>query len=142
MTVFSFFRRKRRLTEQQQFKFIDAIATMLELQLAAVGPNAMNPAIERKALGYVYGFIDAALRTVGRDMSDRSIGVPITYHVLRRLFAGREDGYIALLSDGVGKDQLMMAGVMYGGQQYIDFNNGKLAAPMGLARMHLEQGRS
>ena len=111
---------------------------MLEVQLVAAGPDVFHSAIERRALGYVYGFIDAALRTIGQDMADVSIGVPITYHVLHRLLPGRETSSVDILRGGVGHDREVMAGVMYGGQQYIDFTNGKLAAPMGLARMHIE----
>ena len=38
----------------------------------------------------------------------------------------------------MGTDETLMIGATIGGQQYVDFNNGKLSAPMGLARAILE----
>jgi hypothetical protein len=35
---------------------------------------------KHRALGYVYGYIDAALRADGHDMANTSIGGPIMYH--------------------------------------------------------------
>ena len=85
-----------------------------------------------RALGYIYGFIDAALRTIGQDMADNAVGIPITFQVLRRLFPGSEHEYLEFLKENIGKDATIMAAVMYGGQQYIDFNNGKLARANGI----------
>lgn len=88
-----------------------------------------------RALGYIYGFIDAALRTIGEDMADTAIGVPVTFHVLRGLFPGQEQDCLNVLLDKLGTDEIVMAAVQHGGQQYLDFDNGRLAAPMGLARI-------
>src|SRR5205807_5275101 len=120
-------------------KLVEAVAGMLEIQMAASGRQVLDPLIERRALGYVYGFIDAALRSIGQEMSDVSLGVPVAFHVLRRVFAGKEDFYLQTLIDNVSSDPVMMAGVVHGGQQYADFQLGKLQAPMGLARMQIEQ---
>jgi hypothetical protein len=91
--------------------------------------------INRKAMGYIYGFIDGALQTIGQDMRDISIGIPITREVLERLFPGKADGYMSFLADHIGTDAELIEGVMSGGRQYIDFNkpNAK-GAPMDLAR--------
>lgn len=83
---------------------------------------------------YVFGFIDAALRTIGQDMSDNAVGIPITFQVMRKLFPGEEQKYVLFLRDRIGTDAVVMMAMQYGGQQYLDFNNGKLAAPMGLAK--------
>jgi hypothetical protein len=120
--------------DQQKEQFIAAISVMLEAQVAAAGTSEVSEPLELRALGYVYGFIDAALRTIDQDMADNTVGIPITFQVLRRLFPGYEHEYLEFLKENIGKDATIMAAAMYGGQQYIDFNNGKLAAPMGLAK--------
>jgi len=85
--LFSFFRKKSRADDATKAKFVDAITSFLSLQLFIVP----NPSIEdthgkinRKAIAY--GYIDAFLRTRGYDMADTDIGVPVTFHVLRKLF--------------------------------------------------------
>lgn len=105
--------------------------------MVAVGNRSIEDVagnINPRALAYIYGFIDAALRTIGQDMSDESIGIPVTFHVLRRVFPGREEKYLTYLVDRMGTDQAVTLAAVTGGQQYIDFNNEKLPAPMGLAR--------
>ncbi len=128
------FRKKTPFGDKQKEQFIAAVSRMLEAQLVAAGTREISEPLELRALGYVYGFIDAALRTIGQDMADNAVGIPITFQVLRRLFPGNEHDYLEFLKENVGKDATILAAVMYGGQQYIDFNNGKLAAPMGLAK--------
>ncbi len=123
--------------EQERQVFVDAASTMLGLQMAATGRASLEQndgAVNAWALGYIYGFIDAALQTIGQDMSDVAIGVPIAFQVVRHLFPGKEDHYMDILINGIGKDAELMAGTTYGGEQYIAFCNGKLSAPMGLAR--------
>ena len=120
--------------DQKKEQFIAAVSVMLEAQLVAASTSEISEPLELRALGYIYGFIDAALRTIGQDMADNAVGIPITFQVLRRLFPGSEHEYLEFLKENIGKDATIMAAVMYGGQQYIDFNKGKLAAPMGLAK--------
>src|SRR5437870_12838974 len=87
--LFSFFRKKSRADDATKAKFVDAITSFLSLQLFIVP----NPSIEdthgkinRKAIAYIYGYIDAFLRTRGYDMADTDIAVPVAIHVLRKLF--------------------------------------------------------
>jgi hypothetical protein len=123
--------------DEQKEKFVEAISAMLQVQLIAAGDRSIENAagkVNARALGYIYGFIDAALRTIGHDMSDKSIGIPITFHVLRRILPGREERYVQYLVDRMGTDQQVTLAAVTGGQQYLDFNNGKLAAPMGLTK--------
>jgi hypothetical protein len=119
-------------------KFADAVAIMLKVQIAASGCESVDNAdgaINSRALGYMYGFIDAALRTIGQDMADLSVGVPMTFQIFRRLFPGSEERYVQFFRAGLQKDVGMTTAMMVGGQQYIDFNNGKVVAPMGLSRI-------
>jgi hypothetical protein len=124
-------------SDDAKSKFAESIAIMLKAQLTATGGTSIeraDGAVNPHALGYIYGFIDGGLRTVGQDMSDNVVGVPITFHVLRLLFPGKEQQYLDFLLKNVPGNANVMAAVLSGGQQYVDFNNGKLAAPMGLAR--------
>lgn len=136
------FKKKKTFDEIKQAQFIDAISTMLEVQKMLVTDRSIEDSdgcLNRKAIGYVYGFIDGALRSIGQDMSDVSIGVPITFHVLNRLFPGRGDDYVRFLLDHMGKDKMVTLGAMTGGQQYIEFSKpGNKGSPMGFARYMLE----
>ena len=128
--------------DAKKSQFVEAISTLLQAQLAVLGSERLERALENlqpEALGYVYGFTDGALQTINQDMADASIGVPITFQVLRRVFPGRQDSYLRVLVERMGKDPAVTAGAAIGGQQYIDFQLGKLAAPMGLARILLER---
>jgi len=144
VSILDFFRR-RRFDDNRKAKFAHLMSEMLGVQIAAIGlaevPNLATP-VGAKALGYVYGFVDAALRTVRQDMSDASVGVPITFQVLRRVFPGHEGRYMDYLAKNLRTDDAIMRGVMLGGQQYLDFVGGKLKAPMGLARVLLEMSDS
>lgn len=124
-----------RLDDSDMEKFAAAVGMMLEVQLAASGCTALPASVVRRALGYIYGFIDAALRTIGQDMADVTIGVPVTFQVLRRLFPGKESDYLKILQETISSDEAGISEMMSGGQQYLDFNSGKLSAPFGLARI-------
>jgi hypothetical protein len=140
--MFGLFKKKPDFDVEKMVQFVNAISDMLELQRIP----AVNSSIEdcegrlnRKAIGYVYGFIDAALGSIGQRMSDASIGMPITYHVLKRLFPGHEDDYTKFLYDQVGKDEIVMLGVIKGGQQYIEYlKSGRKGVPMGFGMFLLE----
>lgn len=131
-----------KMTDEQKLAFADRIAEMLKAQLVIVGDKSIQSQAgepKRKAIGYVYGYIDAVLRTKGWDMADSHVGVPITFQVIRRLWPGKEAEYTAFLADRL-QDPLVVAGMMHGGQQYIDFSKPSHAgAPVGLARFILEE---
>jgi hypothetical protein len=138
------FRRKPRFDDAAKETLIKALSGMLELQKAAASSHPIEDAsgqINRKALGYVYGFVDSALITLGQDTTDAAVGVPITWQVLRHLFPGREERYVEFLATNMGNDEAVTLGAMKGGQQYIDFvakrrNDGGVA--MGFARYLIE----
>lgn len=135
------FRRKKTFDDDKKSELARALSGMLAIQMAlAVGSiQDANGRINRKAIGYIYGFIDCALRSIGQDMGDVAVGVPITYQVLRDLFPGHEQAYTNFLI-GHLKDEVVVLGMMSGGQQYADFiiTPGAKGAPMGLAKFILE----
>ena len=140
--MFGLFKKKRSFDDTQKAKFVRAISDMLEIQKMVVSKCSIEDGegcLNRKAIGYVYGFIDAALQSIGHDMSDISIGIPITYQVLDSLFPGRANEYTQFLMDHMGEDPEVTLGAQTGGQQYIEFTKpGTQGAPMGFARFMLE----
>lgn len=140
--MFGFFRKRRGFDDHDKQQFVNAVSTMLEVQLITVGDLTVEGStdnINPKSLGYIYGFIDAALQTIGQDMGDESIGIPISFQILKRVFPGREEMYLEYLIEQMGNDQIVTMAAVVGGQQFMDFCNEKLAVPMGLARYILEQ---
>jgi hypothetical protein len=120
---------------------VNFIATALEIPMTLSGKRMEDDGgqINRKALGYVYGFIDAALRQRGLDIANPAIGVPVTHSVLNCLFEGRATPFTDFLLKHLGKDQVLMLGVMHGGQQYLDWaNSNGQRAPLGLGKFITE----
>jgi hypothetical protein len=68
-----------------------------------------------------------------------SIGVPITFQVIRRLWPERVNECMDYLAKNLQSDALLNAGMMHGGQQYLDYSKpGASGAAMGLARFMIE----
>jgi hypothetical protein len=91
------FSRKNSWDDATKLKFATAIAGVLEHQILVAGSASIEDEQgypERKALGYVYGYIDAALRVKGQDIKDMSIGPPIIYQVIRKLWPQRVNEYM------------------------------------------------
>ncbi|HVM79929.1 MAG TPA: hypothetical protein VMU06_12990 [Stellaceae bacterium] len=133
-----FWRRKPKFGDAEKEQVVRAICAPLELQKVMASGYSIETAegkLNRKAIGYIYGFIDAALTSIGQDMSDASLSMPIVYQVLRHLFPGREERYTQFLLENVGKDDVLRLGMMKGGQQFVDYSKpGSKGTPMGLAR--------
>jgi hypothetical protein len=140
------FSRKDRFDDVAKLQFATMIAEMLQLQMIVAADESIEDGqghLKRKALGYVYGYIDAALRTKGHDMADMSIGVPITFQVIRRLWPDHVNECMDFLAKNLQSDTLMNAGIMHGGQQFLDYSKpGAAGVPMGLARFMIEGDRT
>jgi hypothetical protein len=127
-------------SDSEMQSFAELISKPLELQLGLAAkmltagrsndPSLINP--NPRALGYVYGWSDAFLRVRGWDMANTSVGVPVLFQVFRRLWPGQEGQLINFVTDHL-RDSSMMAGMMHGGQQYLDWKNQKLS-PTGLTQ--------
>ena len=132
----SIFGKPKRPTEAEMLSFAELIARPLNHQLDLAADmfgqgRRLDP--NPRALGYVYGWTDAFLRVRGWDMADKAVGVPVLFHSLRRLWPGQEGTLLPYTADHLS-DSPVMAGMMYGGQQYLDWQNKKLSAPTGLVR--------
>jgi hypothetical protein len=138
-----FFSKRKTLDDAAKFALAEDIATQLIIQTKTAGPRATiddsdgHP--KRGPLGYVYGYIEAALRTHGHNAADTSIGAPITYHVLRRLWPDRVNDCMRLLFNNLNTDQQMMAAIRYGEKQCLDYRRqGVSDVPTGLAHLLIE----
>ena len=149
--MFGLFRQKRPPKphfpdDQKKSDLANAIAGLLGIQLILLPPEHKrieddNGHIYRKSIGYVYGYTDAFLRMRGYDMSNSEIGIPITFHVLRKLFPEHDPvRYVEFLAASL-QDETVHLGMMHGGQQCLDYSKPEAkGAPMGLFRFILEDG--
>jgi hypothetical protein len=134
---------KAPLSDQEKGAVADWLAKLLAVQMACAFMDKVEVSevevkrgqINGKALGYLYGFVDAALQDMGQDIADIPVGVPILYQVLRRLFPGRERDYMEFFVKH-DREALVVLGMMEGGQQFIEYiaNPNPKGHPMGFAR--------
>ena len=135
------------MSYEQKSAFAELIAAQLKIQLVAAGEKTMDSEAggpKPKAIGYVYGYVDAALRTAGWDMTDAEIGIPILFHVLRGPWPGKERDYTAFLAQHLvadAADPVVVVVCMHGGQQFLDWMKAENSSnvPMGLARYILTE---
>jgi hypothetical protein len=148
--MFDLFRRKpkpkTRLPSDDETKaeIANTIADLLRLQLMLLPPeydgiDDDRGIIFRKSIGSVYGYIDSILTTMGYDMGDNDVGIPITFHVLRKLFPnGRAERYVEFLMYNMN-DEKVVLGMMHGGQQWLDYGRPESkGVAMGLFQFILE----
>ncbi len=118
----------------------DGLSIVLLVQLAVAGIGSVEATkieiktgcINRKAIGYIYGFIDCALQCRGEDITNLDVGLPIVFHVMRKLFPGHEQTYIDFLMFHM-EDEVVVLGMMSGGQEYNEFLHHS-RPPFGLAK--------
>jgi hypothetical protein len=126
------FRKKRPFDEDDLCRLVDVVADKLAAQIAFAGDASMDAADgnpKKKAIGYVYGFADAAFRGVG----DASARTSFTFQVLRRLWPKRAPDYLNFLVASVD-DNLVAIGALIGAQHYAESQQGDGdIIPMGLA---------
>jgi hypothetical protein len=118
---------------------LDNQASFAQMQNLSMKDEHGN--LKRKALGYVYGYIDCALRAWGLDMKDMDVGPPVTFHVLRRLWPEHHAEYMDFLAKNISHDPILAVGVLNGGQQFLDYVVHKKVPdgiPMGLVLYMLD----
>ncbi len=102
------------MNDDQKIDFAETIAGLLRAQLILVGDRSMDSQAggpKPRAIGYLYGFVDAVLRSKGWNMADSEIGIPITFQVIRRLWPGKEREYMDFLADHLS-DPVVVAASM------------------------------
>jgi hypothetical protein len=137
------FRRKPKTDDTRRVELIEALSSLLYIQQVASGGHDIEDThgtLNRKALGYIYGFVDCALTSSTLNSEDAFVSAPIMMGVLGKLFPGRETRLCDFLAANVGKDKMLMEGVMTGGQQYLDHlvKGNAASPPFGLARFLIE----
>jgi hypothetical protein len=130
---FSLFKKKQTSEKDKRAVLVESISEMLQMQKTVSGEISIMDSsgrLNRKAMGYIYGFTDAALQSIGQDIRDVSIGMPTIFGVFCSLYPGKELEYTDYLLDNVGNDEVVMIGVVAGGQQYSDLISGCKTSPM------------
>lgn len=134
------------MTASQKSETAAGLALLILVQLVfsvnsgVTKVEAEKGKFNRKALGYIYGFIDCALQYRQQDITNIDVGLPILYHVFRKLFPGHEQTYIDFLMTHM-EDEVTVLGMLAGGQEYSEFlKEGK--PPLGLSTFILEYSTS
>jgi hypothetical protein len=138
---FKVFKKKQKYGSGTRIALVENVAGMLEIQKTVSGNSPIedsNGRPNRKAMGYIYGFTNAALISIGQNMSDIYIGMPAIYGVFCALYPGKEAQYTDFLFDHIGKDATVMAGALVGRQQYSDYISGHKSSPMQFGTFLLE----
>ena len=92
---------RKPMDDEQKASTARKLAMLLEAQLSLSGykvPDSKNGGPKPRVLGYIYGYIDAALRTDGWE-TDIAIGIPIAFQVFRHLWPDKEREYVEFLTD-------------------------------------------
>ena len=112
------------MSERQQIAVAHSIADLLAEQMSSLNGQAsvelQDGSPKPKALGYVYGYVSAALAAKGLRMWDPKVGTPITFHVVRRLWPGKEHRCMKFLAYHQ-RDPVVLLATMEGGQEYVEF---------------------
>jgi hypothetical protein len=130
------FRRKRTspamppLDEQGKLMTAGWIATLLLMQTEEMPAGTLeefqiqfrNGQVNARVLGYVYGFVYAAVTTVGQSMSDVSIAIPILNQVLKQVFPGGEAACLQFLSEH-NTDGALNKAIEVGSNEYLASHN-------------------
>ncbi|MDE3200129.1 MAG: hypothetical protein KGN79_04340 [Acidobacteriota bacterium] len=133
-------------TGSSKFEFADRLALQLSVQLVmSPVPSAGRTKIEvergsinKKALGYIYGFIAGGLRSRDQEITDYEVGLPILYHILQKLFPFHERAYMDFLMNHIA-DELVIVGIKAGRKDYKDLLHSG-TPPFGLAQFILDDG--
>ena len=132
---------ERELSDAEKLEIVGVIADLLGFQLAfaddqTIEDPAGSPQAQSTRLCIRIDRRSPSCEGAGR-MADISIGVPITFQVIRRLWPAHVNKIMDYLVNNIGTDPLMMTGVMLGGQQYLDFvKHGSDSTPLGARALY------
>jgi hypothetical protein len=126
-------------------EIVNFVAHVLRIQIAMAGDASMddeNGKPKCRAMGYVCGLVDAALKSIDQPTADLSAVVPITLQVLRKLWPERADAYMDFFKSNIGDSKLMKLGFEHGFQQWIDYSEPSTPSlPLGLVRFIIDGER-
>ncbi len=93
---------KSALTNEQKRALAKGLSDFLQIQLGMAAyfsppkPGQVTQIelergqINKKAIGYIYGFVDAAIQNQGETIANVYVGPPVLFAVLRQLFPDHE----------------------------------------------------
>ncbi len=136
--------REKMFTSSDKFEFADRLALLLTVQLLmSPDPSTGKTKIEvekgalnRKAIGYIYGFIACGLKCRDTEITDFEVGLPILHRVFQKLFPFHQQAYLDFLMNHIADRQVAL-GMREGQKDYNDyFYSG--GTPFGLAQFILD----
>lgn len=131
-------------TASDKFEFADSVALLLSVQLVMPPARAgavsrieiEKGSINRIAIGYIYGFIDAALKCRNQDIADYDVGLPTLRRILQKLFPRHSQAYLDFLLNRLG-DEHVVQGMHSGMRDYKEYFRSS-ATPFGLTQILLD----
>jgi hypothetical protein len=118
------FNRKRSFDAEAKVTLIDGVSAMLLALHMTTGTRSIEDDsgnVNRPALGYIFGFVQAGIANLGGDPLDAFVGAPVMLDILKRVYPGRERRYLDFVMENLETDTAMNDGARYGGQQYLDY---------------------
>src|SRR5262249_7707403 len=87
-------------------KLAAGVVGLLDMQMFGVKANfETQEGVNRRAIGYVYGFVDATLQMVAKDIRNPAVGPPMLLTVLQLLFPQRGSYYTDFLLWQIASDE-------------------------------------
>src|SRR5690348_12251246 len=119
------FRNRKEVKRREAYIHIYRMAShVIGAQFTISGGRSVEDAtgnLNKKALGYIYGFTDAALQS--RDLSiDHEYGGATLVEIYNQLWPGKGGNYYKYLVDHI-QDADIIGGIAYGGQELCDWQN-------------------
>jgi len=119
------------------------IANLLHDQLSILPDVAIEDSsgeLNRKAVGYVYGYVNGYLKA-RFDLEPSYTGVAVTSEVLEVLFPRYNAAEYSQFLMRNMNDRLVVSGKKAGNREFQDYLDNSNAAPVGLARNVLQRER-
>jgi hypothetical protein len=129
-----------KLGKRTRIQLQNRIANLLRAQIAVLTDPVIQDIsgdLNRKAVGYVYGYVSGYLRTEFH-LEHMDTWIRIASKVLQDLFGGyKREEYARFLMHNLN-ERLVTTGMVAGDREVQDYLNNRNATPIGLARFILE----
>lgn len=118
------FRRKEAKHREAYTHIYNMALHVIGAQFTISGGRAIedvNGNLNKKALGYIYGFVDAALQSRALTI-DNEYGSSVLVGIYNQLWPGEGGNYYKYVIDHIPEAELI-GGIAYGGQEFCDWQN-------------------
>ena len=118
------FRRKEAKRREAYIHIYNMTSHVIGAQFTISGGRSIEDSsgnYNKRALGYIYGFIDAALQSRGLTI-DHEYGIAALVGIYNQLWPGKGSDYCKYVIDNIPEAELV-GGIAYGGQEFCDWQN-------------------